>query len=179
MKINRQDLAQTITLLLYFLSDEDAAAAWLELLDKARASEKWQGEATEILKANLDKIAAPLIEAANFGALAKLAAVQQAILTEDEKKALAPALPTLRRVKWVGFWDRGMRELHTDVGTTEHLTKETGLTGKTLCGREFPRDKGYASANRFCKRCLKIARNMGFQQGFTKDLEAVGSVRNE
>jgi hypothetical protein len=86
--------------------------------------------------------------------------------------------PKLRRVQWVNWRDRGMKELHGDVGCRIHLTSAEGLTGKTLCGREFPADKGWYSPHKFCKRCVNKAYKMGFQQGFTKDLDSVPSKRD-
>ena len=64
--------------------------------------------------------------------------------------------PTLRKVMWA----KGVSynaQLHGDYGTTCHLTTGPALgklTGKTLCGRPFPYDKGHPAGWRMCKRCL-------------------------
>lgn len=62
----------------------------------------------------------------------------------------------LRKVMWASGVSH-MAQLHGDYGTTVHLTFETGASGKTLCGKKFPSEKGHPSANRMCKRCMKIA----------------------
>lgn len=82
----------------------------------------------------------------------------------------------LRRVQWVN-WRQHIQAMDTDRGCQHHLTAAEGLTGKTLCGREFPADKGGASvlAGRWCKRCLNAAYKRGFKIGFTKGIEAVPS----
>lgn len=63
----------------------------------------------------------------------------------------------LRVVAWTNIWDRGAA-LHSDVGSLIHLTETEGVTGKTLCGREFPADKGHPATGRVCKRCWNIAK---------------------
>lgn len=61
----------------------------------------------------------------------------------------------MRLVKWRNVWNWTGEE----GGTTRlHLTNDEGLAGKTLCGREFPRRKGYPTAVRHCKTCLKNAK---------------------
>lgn len=50
-----------------------------------------------------------------------------------------------------------MAQLHGDYGTTLHMTTESATSGKTLCGRKYPVDKGYPSWNRTCKRCKQKA----------------------
>lgn len=55
-------------------------------------------------------------------------------------------------VKWRNTWNWSSAE----GGTTRlHLTKDTTLSGITLCGREYPRCKGYPTAIRYCKTCIK------------------------
>lgn len=58
----------------------------------------------------------------------------------------------MRLVKWKNLWNWTSEE----GGTTRlHLTSSEGLSGTTLCGREFPRCKGYPTAVRYCKVCVK------------------------
>jgi hypothetical protein len=58
----------------------------------------------------------------------------------------------MRTVKWRNIWNWTSEE----GGTTRlHLTNSEGLSGSTLCGREFPRRKGYPTAVRYCKACVK------------------------
>jgi hypothetical protein len=58
----------------------------------------------------------------------------------------------MRKVKWKNLWNWTGEE----GGTTRlHLTDSDELSGKTLCGRKFPRCKGYPSAVRYCKTCVK------------------------
>ncbi len=59
---------------------------------------------------------------------------------------------TLRKVAWCSLWNRAAAR-NTDVGSLIHLTDAPGTTGKTLCGREYPADKGHPAAARLCKRC--------------------------
>ena len=58
----------------------------------------------------------------------------------------------MKTVKWRNVWNWTSEE----GGTTRlHLTTSEGLEGTTLCGREFPRRKGYPTAVRYCKACVK------------------------
>lgn len=58
----------------------------------------------------------------------------------------------MRTVKWKNLWNWTSEE----GGTTRlHLTNDEGLAGKTLCGREYPSAKGYPTAARYCKMCVK------------------------
>jgi hypothetical protein len=58
----------------------------------------------------------------------------------------------MRTVKWKNLWNWSSEE----GGTTRlHLTNDEGLSGTTLCGREFPRRKGYPTAVHYCKACIK------------------------
>jgi len=58
----------------------------------------------------------------------------------------------MRTVKWKNLWNWTIEE----GGTTRlHMTNSDGLSGTTLCGREFPRTKGYPTAVRYCKTCVK------------------------
>lgn len=58
----------------------------------------------------------------------------------------------LRTVKWKNLWNYTAEE----GGTTRlHLTAAEGTTGKTLCGRDYPRNKGFPTAVRYCKTCVK------------------------
>jgi hypothetical protein len=92
---------------------------------------------------------------------------------EYNGKVYIPAgygLTPLRRVQWVNFWDRGMKELHSDVGCLAHLTAYLGFKGKTLCGKEYPEDKGQYSPARYCRRCINAAYKIGYEKGFTKQI---------
>ena len=80
----------------------------------------------------------------------------------------------MRKVCWCNLWNRSAA-FHHDVGSRVHLTEAEGVTGKTLCGREFPADKGYPAHAHVCKRCVQIARKRGYQRGFTLYLEFVPS----
>lgn len=76
----------------------------------------------------------------------------------------------MRTVKWKNLWNYTQEE----GGTTRlHLTSSEGLTGKTLCGREYPRNKGYPTAVRYCKTCVKKSK-LTFEQ--VRALEQVPSV---
>lgn len=58
----------------------------------------------------------------------------------------------MRTVKWRNVWNWTGEE----GGTTRlHLTADDGLSGKTLCGRDYPRRKGYPTAVHYCKTCVK------------------------
>ncbi len=58
----------------------------------------------------------------------------------------------MRLVAWKNLWNWSCEE----GGTTRlHLTNDEGLAGKTLCGREYPRAKGYPTAVRYCKTCVR------------------------
>lgn len=94
-----------------------------------------------------------------------------------EANTATTQLPTLRTVSWTNIWNRSLASDRDGIGTKPHLTADTGLSGKTLCGRAFPDDKGYPSTwgESFCKRCLNRAYKMGFEKGFTRGLSAVPS----
>ena len=58
----------------------------------------------------------------------------------------------MKKVKWRNVWNWSSEE----GGTTRlHLTESNELSGSTLCGREYPRRKGYPTAVRYCKTCVK------------------------
>ncbi len=84
----------------------------------------------------------------------------------------APSPKPLRSVAWVNVWNR-IGSLHHDTPGRLHLTASAGRAGQTLCGRDFPKDKGYTTAFRYCKRCVQLAYTMGYQPGFTKSLDRV------
>jgi hypothetical protein len=70
-------------------------------------------------------------------------------------------------VKWRNVWNWTGEE----GGTTRlHLTNDSGFTGRTLCGREFPARKGYPTAVRYCKICIRKS-GLSFQQ--IRELEDV------
>ena len=53
-------------------------------------------------------------------------------------------------------WQTTMNYSLDGGGTTRlHLTEAEGLTGKTLCGRIFPTEKGWPTAVRYCKTCVR------------------------
>jgi hypothetical protein len=83
----------------------------------------------------------------------------------------------LRSVAWCNIWNRSLANNSDGYGTKSHLTESEGVAGKTLCGRSFPRDKGYPSTwgAGYCKRCINKALAKGHQPGFTKGLESVPS----
>lgn len=60
----------------------------------------------------------------------------------------------MKKVVWSNVWNWTHSGGH---GSRVHLTNDTGLTGKTLCGKEFPRCKGAPIAAYGCKRCWKKA----------------------
>jgi len=61
----------------------------------------------------------------------------------------------MRLVKWRNVWNWTSEE----GGTSRlHITNSEALSGTTLCGREFPRRKGYPTAVRYCKTCIKKSR---------------------
>lgn len=72
----------------------------------------------------------------------------------------------MRKVKWCNVWNWTQEE----GGTTRlHLTNDGGLEGKTLCGRTYPRCKGYPVAVRYCKTCVKKSK-LTYDQIFALDL---------
>jgi len=76
----------------------------------------------------------------------------------------------MRTVKWKNLWNWTSEE----GGTTRlHLTTSVGASGTTLCGREFPRAKGYPTAVRYCKSCVKKSK-LTYDQ--IRTLESVPSV---
>lgn len=67
----------------------------------------------------------------------------------------------LRRVAWQNLWNWTQEE----SGTTRfHLTDARGQSGKTLCGRSFPVEKGYPVSLRVCKRCAVKAAASGYSR---------------
>lgn len=86
------------------------------------------------------------------------------------------AAAVLRKVAWCNVWNRARANDTDGVGSLTHLTASTGVAGDTLCGKSFPRDKGFPSTYRFCKRCLNRAYKLGYAKGFTRQLESVPSV---
>ena len=74
-----------------------------------------------------------------------------------------------KQVLWSNVWNWTNGSGH---GSRVHLTEAAGLTGKTLCGKEFPAAKGHPAAQLVCKRCLKKA---GMTVAQTRDLLFVGS----
>jgi hypothetical protein len=77
--------------------------------------------------------------------------------TQIQSKPVDTA-PTLRLVKWQNIWNWTLEE----SGTTRiHITAARQRSGKTLCGRPFPVEKGYPVSLRFCKRCLAKAKTVG------------------
>lgn len=84
----------------------------------------------------------------------------------------------LKKVRWQNI-DQQL-SLSDDLGKSSktHLTISTELSGKTLCGKVFPKDKGVTSnVVKFCKSCLKKAYKMGYEKGFTKELDLVEGYR--
>jgi hypothetical protein len=76
----------------------------------------------------------------------------------------------MRLVKWKNLWNWSREE----GGTTRlHLTESEGLTGTTLCGRTFPRSKGYPTAVRYCKACVRKSK---FSAEQLRSLELVPSA---
>lgn len=60
----------------------------------------------------------------------------------------------MKKVLWSNVWNW----THSGgIASRVHLTNDDGLTGKTLCGKEFPRVKGTPSGYATCKRCWKKA----------------------
>ena len=71
------------------------------------------------------------------------------------------------------YWTKYHVSYHDHAPTTQHLTAESGHSGKTLCGRKYPADKGDAQGFKFCKKCVHKAYAMGFEKGFTKELDFI------
>ena len=73
----------------------------------------------------------------------------------------------MKKVAWKNLWNWRAEE----GGTTRlHLTESETLAGSTLCGRTFPRNKGYPTAVSYCKQCVK-------KSGMAvKDIQALGYV---
>lgn len=72
-----------------------------------------------------------------------------------EAKAVEWALASeLSQVVWSNVWNW----THTGgIASRVHLTNDEGLTGKTLCGKTFPRIKGTPTCYARCKACQKKA----------------------
>lgn len=100
--------------------------------------------------------------------------------TISTEQATPDALPTLRLVAWTNIWNRSAAVNSDGHGTKHHVTSEAGYSGKTLCGRTFPEDKGYPSTwgAGVCKRCANRAYAMGFEKGFTRGLKSVPSIES-
>ncbi len=81
----------------------------------------------------------------------------------------------LWKVQWCNLWNEA-RASHADVGSMVHLTSADGLTGVTLCGKDYPARKGCPGPSRLCKRCLTKAYKQGSARGFTKTLGYVPST---
>lgn len=64
---------------------------------------------------------------------------------------------TLYKVAWCNLWNIARANNADGVGSLVHLTTTSDWAGTTLCGKAFPRVKGYPSPVRYCKRCLKKA----------------------
>lgn len=59
-----------------------------------------------------------------------------------------------QKVLWSNVWNW----THTGgIASRVHLTESKGLTGTTLCGKEFPAAKGHPSGYAACKACWKKA----------------------
>lgn len=56
---------------------------------------------------------------------------------------MSQEIKTLRKVEWVNSWDEIRASNADGYGTKAHLTQSLELEGKTLCGKAFPRWKGY------------------------------------
>lgn len=84
----------------------------------------------------------------------------------------------LRTVAWTNLWNRSLASDRDGIGTKWHLTAGEGYTGKTLCGKTYPKDKGYPSTwgAGYCKRCVSKAYALGYEKGFTNGLKAVPSL---
>ena len=81
----------------------------------------------------------------------------------------------MRQVAWCNMWNIA-RARDTDVGSRIHLTEAEGTTGKTLCGRTFPRRKGCPACANYCRRCFGIARKTGTTLAALDTLEWVPDV---
>lgn len=68
--------------------------------------------------------------------------------------------PMPRRVAWANVWNWAS-SLESGFASLVHLTESEGLSGVTLCGRTFPRAKGYPSYHKYCKRCMQAAAKRG------------------
>lgn len=77
----------------------------------------------------------------------------------------------MRTVSWRNIWNWTAKA--DGYGSRTHLTESEGPSGKTLCGREFPAERGHSSSWHFCRRCLNKAYAQGYPKGFTRDLEAL------
>lgn len=78
----------------------------------------------------------------------------------------------LRVVQWLNIWNWSLASDCDGYGTKYHLSMMEGRTGKSLCGRQYPAEKGSPSSwgAGYCKRCLNRAYRMGYEKGFTKGL---------
>lgn len=60
----------------------------------------------------------------------------------------------MKKVLWSNVWNW----THSGgIASRVHLTNDSGLAGKTLCGKAYPRVKGCPSGYAFCKQCFKKA----------------------
>lgn len=58
----------------------------------------------------------------------------------------------MKKVLWSNVWNW----THSGgIASRVHLTDAEGRTGKTLCGKEFPIEKGHPSGYAVCKACWK------------------------
>lgn len=90
-------------------------------------------------------------------------------------EALESRAPTVYAVKWCNVWQWSAAS-HSDTGSLIHLSSSSSVAGMTLCGRAYPKAKGYPAGVRYCKRCIKKAYAAGHVQGFTRGLEFIRSV---
>jgi len=72
-----------------------------------------------------------------------------------ETTATPLAAAQLRQVVWSNLWNWTHSGGH---GSRVHLTENAGISGTTLCGKDFPRVKGHPIAAYMCKRCMKKAK---------------------
>jgi hypothetical protein len=82
---------------------------------------------------------------------------------------------TLRRVAWCNVWNAAYQSRDGN-GSKVHLTTSEQATGKTLCGRIFPADKGYPASIGTCRACLRAMTVEQARQVPIRDLEWVPSV---